>query len=119
MTKSFTDIEQSKKLADILPLESADMVWVDYGYCKRILPKDDIDARAYPVITLAWSLVALLEAMPKTLEYGRPILCTNYEGFYFVQYRDASMDYVNGTNCYDNPIDACMKMIFELNKIGV
>ena len=33
--KSYTDIEQSKKLAEILPLESADM------YYQYVLPKSD------------------------------------------------------------------------------
>ena len=30
--KSYTDIEQSKKLAEILPLESADMSWILVNY---------------------------------------------------------------------------------------
>lgn len=31
MTKSYTDLEQSKKLAEILPLKSADMWWNYYS----------------------------------------------------------------------------------------
>ena len=61
--KAYTDIEQSKKLAEILPLESADMVYVhttdlegDEHYdidvlCNTPLFEDDI---------YAWSLAALL-----------------------------------------------------------
>lgn len=66
--KSYTDIEQSKKLAEVLPLESADMGWnVFIDDTKRPLPIDDWDlvkdgsgnVKFYP----AWSLAALLEIL--------------------------------------------------------
>jgi hypothetical protein len=42
--KSYTDVEQSKKLAEFLPLESADMGWnVFVDGTTRILPIDDWD----------------------------------------------------------------------------
>ena len=31
--KSYTDIKQSKKLAEILPIESADGTWKQYAIC--------------------------------------------------------------------------------------
>ena len=50
--KSYTDIEQSKKLAEILPFESADM------YYKYVLPKSDkihyIPEIGNPVDSLKW-----------------------------------------------------------------
>lgn len=61
--KSYTDVEQSKKLAEILPIESADMTydWAvidkEYStipYCRK--PIDD----ELP----CWSLAALLEQIP-------------------------------------------------------
>lgn len=132
--KSFTDIQQSKILAKILPIESADMHYVrkthdfrgnpvdgEWSYPKYGNPNSKHanyivqNFTSYEKIP-CWSLAALLSVMPKILEYGRPILGTNYEGFYFVQYRDASMDYVNGTNCYNNPIDACVEMIVKLKE---
>ena len=61
--KSFTDIEQSKKLAEILPLESADMSWVSNGLGKpfaRIIPiKGDPEE-----LCACWSLAALLSVLP-------------------------------------------------------
>ena len=69
--KSYTDIEQSKKLADILPIESADMWWrngnapdrlqfitptFNEGYCQE--PDVDIPC---------WSLAALKEQLPDDL----------------------------------------------------
>ena len=124
--KSYTNIEQSKKLAKILPIDTADCCYIMYctsdnpewryeGQPPMFLgdiPITEIEAEHIP----CWSLTTLFNVMPKTLEYGRPILGTNYEGFYFVQYRDASMDYVNGTSCYNNPIDACYEMIMFLHK---
>lgn len=75
--KSYTDIEQSKKLAEILPIESADMMWEDWslidegwklsvGYYPEI--EKDYGRKCYP----AWSLAALLDILPETIEdeYG-------------------------------------------------
>lgn len=69
--KSYTDIEQSKKLAEILPLDSADMHYA------RI--KDDYELRCWEVYLSpipkicaffvenlpCWSLTALLDLMPQ------------------------------------------------------
>ena len=46
--KSYTDLNQSKKLAEILPIESADMCFNDNEPC--------------------WSLAALLDILPETIE---------------------------------------------------
>ena len=59
--KSYTDIEQSKKLAKILPLESADMCWtkhIDNGDVTSLHATVNygIVAIDYP----CWSLAALL-----------------------------------------------------------
>lgn len=68
--KAFTDIEQSKKLSKILPIESADM-------CYRIVAYNPNDTHVYRpycfVGTLesdipCWSLAALLNIMPKHIK---------------------------------------------------
>jgi len=107
--KVYTDVPQSKKLAEILPIESADMTWVDYGYCKRVLPKDDVDANAYPIIIPAWSLATLLDVLPsgKALIHDKDTskykcICKNID-----------------TNYYNNAVDACYEMILLLNKEGL
>ncbi len=58
--KSFTDISQSKKLAEILPLESADMYWWYSGKRYYIEAMDDGDFNEEGDIR-AWSLAALSE----------------------------------------------------------
>lgn len=71
--KSYTNIEQSRKLAEILPIETADMMWDDWslidegwklsvGYYPEI--EKDYGRKCYP----AWSLAALLDILPETIE---------------------------------------------------
>lgn len=109
--KNYTDIEQSKKLAEILPIESADMGWdLFVDDTKRVLPIDDWalikdgsgSVRFYP----AWSLTALLNV----LRY--PSLHSTFSGW-----RCDSYD-KEGTSCIlgetsNNPIDACVEMILK------
>lgn len=63
--KSYTDLKQSKKLAEILPVESADMFYRDSN-------SDDVKLMwehvAPKVTTPCWSLAALLDILPKTIE---------------------------------------------------
>ena len=68
--KAYTDISQSKKLAEILPLESADMYYEPSpGF--RTEPSEakigDIEY-AHPRSIRCWSLAALLGVLPKRIE---------------------------------------------------
>ena len=62
--KAYTDLEQSKKLAEILPLESADMCWkriydenhMMSDYRIELIPYRFYSGFGFP----AWSLAALL-----------------------------------------------------------
>ena len=66
---NYTSIEQSKKLAEILPLESADMRYTPFGDTHpwvwneevKLLEKDSVPC---------WSLGALLELMPRYINSG-------------------------------------------------
>ena len=66
--KAYTDLEQSKKLAEILPLESADMCWIQI-YDENHMMSDHrvelIPFRFYSGIGVpCWSLAALLQVLP-------------------------------------------------------
>ena len=80
--RSYTDLEQSKKLAEFLPIESADM-WYGYiapydysdrmfdgGYDEVPYPKDflkknpDFSENEYDGEFPCWSLAALLQVLP-------------------------------------------------------
>lgn len=61
--KSYTDLEQSKKLAEILPIESADMSWVSNGlgkpFARTISIKGDPEE-----LCACWSLASLMNMLP-------------------------------------------------------
>lgn len=123
--KSYTDIEQSKKLAEILPLESADMCFVNDGTSIKI------DANPYNVrkymwkdvqLIPCWSLAALLEEIPDTIinMVGEGLkLHIDKDGFQYSLFYEN--EYTGNmfeieTELYDDMIDACYEMIIKLNE---
>jgi len=64
--KSYTDLEQSKKLTEILPIESADMKILSFGIDikRRVVPINDIAVLNREDEIPCWSLAALLELLP-------------------------------------------------------
>lgn len=61
MIKSYTDLSQSKKLAEILPLESADMFYRNNGIDVKLMWEHNAPKVENP----CWSLAALLDVLPK------------------------------------------------------
>ena len=118
--KSYTDLEQSKKLAEILPLESADMEYLaikEIGKLVGDVPfvKDDseVEDSAYSHIydrIACWSLAALLSVLPHIQEFY-PII-SKINDKYVCRYKDSGI-WING----DNPIDACYEMILKLHEL--
>ena len=122
--KAYTDIEQSKKLAEILPLESADMCFVNDGTSIKI------DANPYNVrklmwkdyvneVSPCWSLAALLDALPEI--NGIPLTLEKvkakdgYEGYYYhIEYKNIVLIPYS-----KNPIDACYEMILKLHELNL
>lgn len=103
--KSYTDIEQSKRLEEILPIESADMFLALNGTLP-VMSKyiDDGLVTADDTAIPCWSLAALLNALPSLA-------------------LDSSSDHHYRLHCmerftewHDNPIDACYEMIIKLNE---
>lgn len=106
--KSYTDIEQSQKLVEILPIESADM-WFhpypndEYWYDVPNIGNADLKYNQLP----CWSLSALLNALPSsTLDNS-----DNH------RYRFRCME--RYTEWYDNAIDACYEMILKLHELKI
>ena len=106
--KSHTDLSQSKKLAEILPLESADMYY-DRGGLPFLIDKyvthESIKNDKYHHLIPCWSLAALIDALPN----GNMLVKTT-DGKYYCIVEDIM------TKHYDNPLDACYKTILELKK---
>ena len=133
--KAFSDLEQSRKLAEILPLESADMVYYKYAnrphkndldsptvfknnnewywidiYDKTPCGKDDI---------MAWSLAALIDVLPRFIEFKGDK--------YYLRFMKEYIEYANDeisitgrclhTTGNNNLVDACVTMIEKLNEL--
>lgn len=112
--KSYTDIEQSKKLAEILPLESADMYWWATSKRYYIEAMDDGDFNEREGHVRAWSLAALLSVIRKTIGYT----------IYGVNNVYMSCDLGDKpwkleTEVYDNEVDACVEMIVKLKENNI
>lgn len=126
--KSFSDLEQSKKLAEILPLESADMHY-NNGSCRGVDYTEHFSAELMPYqealhlmkihktnfmfqVIPCWSFAALLSVIPEGIieNYYTPNI-QKENGKYSIAYGDEEL------LCEaDNPIDACYEMILKLNE---
>lgn len=110
--KAFTDIAQSKKLAEILSIESADMFYADGERLAVWNNKDvELDEDDIP----CWSLAALIELIPDECRMEKtPLDQTGEFTYSFVD------DYYN-IRTYEegNPVDACVEMIYKLKEIDL
>lgn len=111
--KSYTDLEQSKRLAEILPLVSADMYYSPLGGTHPwVLENDLIEKDAVP----CWSLAMLLEIIANVAAhidedgYLDAVICQDVHSVCLVN--------CNGELCKaDNLIDACVEMILKLHEL--
>lgn len=125
--KAFTDINQSKKLVEILPLESADGF-----YEAQLNPTTDKweyilftgnEWASEEVVIPCWSLVALLNILPVSLDEGQHCLAlinSNPNGD--IEWLCCYEDYKGNlmTACYgDDQIDACVKIILKLKEYNL
>jgi len=122
--KSYTDLSQSKKLAEILPIESADMFYPTKSkYEGKIIGLLDVplyigsdgfvDTEMGEIY--AWSLAALLDVLSEIKpQVYTPILFPS-EGKWILQFAEYSHGNVYEVSC-DNPIDACVEMIEKLHE---
>lgn len=120
--KSYTDLEQSKKLEEILPIETADMIWVlanpDLPMIKAIAYKDSEKSKYYEILP-AWSLAALFSiALLEELEDNHFLTLQKEKDEYCCCYEDINGNSFTHTFA-DNPIDACYEMIIKLNELNL
>ena len=119
--KSFTDLEQSKKLAEILQYRSADMYYPAEGASPRfgvaLLISTNIPC---------WSLAALYNILPNT-EYNSTTLSRGgwkieppeYVDTWFCEYEDGDDCTRDITVEADNPVNACYEMIIKLHELNL
>ena len=119
--KAYTDLEQSKKLAEILPLESADMDYIpviniEGEYCINVNIWDNdhvIDEGWIP----CWSLAALLSILP-TIDDRNAEFCKDirFDKWHIYYHGTATLPIID-TERYENLVDACYEMILKLNEM--
>ena len=133
--KSYTDIEQSKKLAEILPLESADMIYIMYRNGEKPQNGDENLSTVYEsnehkwywidIIDEAWdmrigedipcwSLAALLEVIPDGLVNR---MTGNSHKWEAASWNGIDFDQIHSVEGFDNPVDACYNLILKLNEL--
>lgn len=119
--KSYTDLEQSKKLAEFLQLESADMYYSthpldNYYNHTPYIGKYSAMHNQIP----CWSLAALLNVLPDEITDDDNVyrnMVFHLKGKYIIQYPALttlwpSLLSVEATNI----IDACYEMILKLHE---
>lgn len=119
--KAYTDIEQSKKLAKFLPLESADMCWIEVNYGDEAGSRHEPSLATYKTVchfrdsifpkdhTIpCWSLSALLGVLPRETR----LLKSATDDTYHCNCPKSNVD-----EWFGNPVDACHKMIMKLHEL--
>ena len=118
--KSYTDLNQSKKLAEFLPLESADQTWECIAICGANLdvPEElqyrhngDMLFSCHSGIGIpCWSLAALFSVLPKWTRLLKSATDDTYH---------CACPKGNINEWFDNPIDACYEMIIRLHELNL
>lgn len=116
--KSYTDTEQSRKLSEILPIESADMWYQHIGW-EHIANKSEVpiylpmlkrDCESDADIP-CWSLGSLLSVL------NCPDLTQTSDGRWFIRTWYLNQPYsVGGAG---DPVDACVEMIIKLYELKI
>lgn len=127
--KSYTDLEQSKKLAEILAIESADMYYYTangdlYKTPNVIESKDDLDVDENSIP--CWSLAALLDLLPNNEHIETNVSRGGWKidtfeyvpNTWWCEYED-NKNQTKFNISADNPVDACVGMIEKLHELNL
>ena len=121
--KSYTDIEQSKKLAEILPIESADM-WYSYYGNPKYNPTIAYEGKQWFLCHIrnswhtdvpCWSLSALFNVLPNGTDIIKEEADTENERYMCTV---GINDDIISTFA-NNPVDACVEMIEKLHNLKI
>jgi len=113
--KSYTDIEQSRKLAEILPLESADMRYTPFGDTHPWIWNEEVKLLEKGSVP-CWSLAALLNVLSEIKPQVYTSILFPSEGKWILQFAEYGHGNICEVTC-DNPVDACYELILKLNEI--
>ena len=121
--KSFTDFEQSKKLTEILPIESADMQYISFRHRNDTIEWIPQLGTPSKYDIPCWSLVALLSVLPKEIEidgqHYAPCLFPVKSKWLLKLWYNSNYTITSPIAIFsDNPVDACYKLILKLNELN-
>lgn len=113
--KSYTDVAQSRKLAEILPLESADMWYSVVDNEPFICLERHCEHEQIP----CWSLAALLSVLP-ILDNKHAVFGTSIKGSkWHVIYHNIDTLFLEDSGLHSNLVDACYEMILKLKELNL
>ena len=124
--KAYPDLKQSKKLAEILPIESVDMYYSDNEYPKQItkyhITYANVLYGSYDInyfdiygYVPCWSLAALFDILPDDTNIIKDKSDTENERYMCtVGIKD---DIISTFG--NNPVDACYEMILKLHELNL
>lgn len=104
--KSYTDLERSKKLAEILPLESADMYY-DYDVQKHEYYPMIMDEQFDDTCIPAWSSTALMNILDRGALFKTP---QGWVSQTYIEYEAITSNY------YSNSVDAAFEIVVWLKE---
>lgn len=135
--KAYTDLEQSKKLAEFLPLESADMVLLHeepyetsdskfdglhQALCVPFNKYDKSWRQKYKNISYfpCWSLAALLDVLPPYMKDSIGMVYSLNMDKEYIEYSNPNISFPYSAYIHtcgnDNLVDACVEMIIKLKE---
>lgn len=129
--KSYTDLEQSKKLAEILPIESADACWTNHLFYsflsswriestppqeyKYLLNRFSVNGY---LIEPAWSLASLFDIIPKHIDEFNVLRIDISTNDFAIWYDKIGYGVNNDLPdiTMESAVDACYEMILKLHE---
>lgn len=112
--RSYTNLEQSKKLAEILPVESADLWWGT----NEFKPRFHKHYHQYLGITInlipCWSLAALLDILSNRAYFIDEDANVTLSSYKTVEWDLSIINSGLEDVTKSDPIDTCVKMIYTL-----
>lgn len=125
--KSYTDLEQSRKLAEFLPLESADYHYIAQGeksyFYSYSLSSDAVNDYDEEIKYIpCWSLAGLRNLLPSAIKPNKDsYLFESHNTFdnswVYRYYNEDNTSYLYYKNT--NEVDACYEMIIKLHELNL
>ena len=123
--KSHTDLEQSQKLADILPIESADMFLALNGTIPVMSKYVDNEFVTADMDIPCWSLAALIGVLPLGTDIHN--ITDGHKIYYYVEIytkeicmklkRMNKAEICLSSERHENLVDACVEMILKYGNL--